>query len=158
MDAAWKADGLKMHYMQCKGELDESIWAKLEETMLADRATIAHDLAHLAALARGNEKAAALAEGHKARGIDSAVEAFVKRTVKETVNKDDGTTELKQLSKVNKPHLVQALLTLAAANNGSSVPDKKKLDALCRASLVQMVFEVVCAGLRPPSHEPGVGR
>ena len=87
-----------------------------------------------------------------------AVEAFVKRTVKETVNKDDGTTELKQLSKVNKPHLVQALLTLAAAKNGSSVPDKKKLDALRRASLVQMVFEVVCAGLRPPSHEPGVGR
>ena len=47
------------------GELDESIWKKLEEEMLADRATIAHHLAHLAALARGHEKAAALAEGHK---------------------------------------------------------------------------------------------
>ena len=49
---------------------------KLEEEILADRAAIAHHLAHLAALARGHEKAAALAEGHKARGIDSAVEAF----------------------------------------------------------------------------------
>ena len=57
------------------------------------RHTIAHHLAHLAALARGHEKAAALAEGHKARGIDSAVEAFVRLTVKETVNTEDGTTE-----------------------------------------------------------------
>ena len=59
--------------------------------MLADRATIAHNLAHLAALARRNEKAVALAEGHKARGVDSAVEAFVRPTVKEMVNKEDGT-------------------------------------------------------------------
>ena len=67
---------------------------KLEEEILADRAAIAHHLAHLAALARGHEKAAALAEGHKARGIDSAVEAFVRLTVKETVNTEDGTTEV----------------------------------------------------------------
>ena len=143
MDAAWKADGLKMHYMQCKGELDESIWAKLEETMLADRATIAHDLAHLAALARGNEKAAALAEGHKARGIDSAVEAFVRRTVKETVINEDGTTEVKAIERVNKQHLVQALLMLATADTGTSVPNKKKLNALRRVNLVQIVFEEI---------------
>ena len=123
------------------GELDESIWKKLEEEMLADRATIAHHLAHLAALARGHEKAAALAEGHKARGIDSAVEAFVRLTVKETVNKEDGTTEVKAIGCVSKPHLVQALLMLATAETGTSVPGKKKLDAMCRASLVQMVFE-----------------
>ena len=41
---------------QCEGELDESIWMKLEDEMLADRATIAH----LAALARYGEMAAAL--------------------------------------------------------------------------------------------------
>ena len=45
---------------QCEGELDESIWKKLEDEMLADRATIAHHLAHLAALARDGEMAAAL--------------------------------------------------------------------------------------------------
>ena len=41
--------------------------------------------------ARRHEKAVALAEGHKARGVDSAVEAFVRPTVKEMVNKEDGT-------------------------------------------------------------------
>ena len=35
---------------QCEGELDESIWKKLEDEMLADRATIAHHRAHLAVL------------------------------------------------------------------------------------------------------------
>ena len=78
---------------------------KLEEEILADRAAIAHHLAHLAALARGHEKAAALAEGHKTRGIDSAVEAFVRLTVKETVNKEDGTTEVKAIGRVSKRHL-----------------------------------------------------
>ena len=123
--------------------------------MLADRATIAHDLAHLAALARGDEKASALAEGQKARGIDSAVDAFVKRTVKETVHKD-GTTEVKALERVNKPHLVQALLTLAAAKTGASVPDKKKLDALRRASLVQMVFDVAKLDAPQPTIQQGL--
>jgi len=126
--------------------------------MLADRATIAHDLAHLAALARGDEKAAALAEGHKARGIDSAVDAFVKRTVKETVRKEDGTTEVKALERVNKPHLVQALLALAAAKAGTSVPDKKKLDAMRRASLVQMVFEVAKLDAPQPTIQQGLQR
>ena len=126
--------------------------------MLADRATIAHDLAHLAALARGDEKATALAEGHKARGIDSAVDAFVKRTVKETVLKEDGTTEVKALERVNKPHLVQALLALAAAKAGTSVPDKKKLDAMRRASLVQMVFEVAKLDAPQPTIQQGLQR
>ena len=83
----------------------------------------------------------ALAEGHKARGIDSAVEAFVRLTVKETVNKEDGTTEVKAIGRVSKRHLVQALLMLATAETGTSVPGKKKLNVMCRASLVQMVFE-----------------
>ena len=55
---------------QCEGELDESIWKKLEDEMLADRATIAHHLAHLAALTRDGEKAVALAKRHKTHGID----------------------------------------------------------------------------------------
>ena len=38
--------------------------------MLADRATIAHHLAHLAALTRDGEKAVALAKRHKTHGID----------------------------------------------------------------------------------------
>ena len=96
---------------------------------------------HLAPLARRHEKAVALAEGHKARGIDSAVEAFVRLTVKETVNKEDGTTEVKAIGRVSKRHLVQALLMLATAETGTSVPGKKKLNVMCRASLVQMVFE-----------------
>ena len=35
----------------------------------------------------------------------------------------------------------QALLMLATAETGTSLPGKKKLDAMCRASLVQMAFE-----------------
>ena len=45
---------------QCEGELGESMWRKLEDEMLADRATIAHNLAHLSTFARDGEKAAAL--------------------------------------------------------------------------------------------------
>ena len=45
---------------QCEGELGESMWRKLEDEILADRATNAHNLAHLATLARDSEKAAAL--------------------------------------------------------------------------------------------------
>ena len=98
---------------QCEGELGESMWRKLEDEKLADRATIAHNL-HLATLARDGEKAAALGKRHKTHGIDSgidsAVEAFVRRTVKETVINEDGTTEVKAIERVNKQHLVQALL------------------------------------------------
>ena len=57
------------------------------------------------------------------------------------MNKEDGTTEVKAIGRVSKRHLVQALLMLATAETGTSVPGKKKLDAMCRASLVQMVFE-----------------
>ena len=92
---------------QCEGELDESIWKKLEDEMLADRATIAHHHAHLADVARDGEKAAALAKRH---GASTAVEAFVGRTVKETVINEDRTTEVKAIERVNKQHLVQALL------------------------------------------------
>ena len=38
--------------------------------MLADRKTIEHDIAHLAALARGDKTAKTLTDMHKARGID----------------------------------------------------------------------------------------
>ena len=48
---------------------------------------------------------------------------------------------MKAIGCVSKPHLVQAPLMLATAETGTSVPGKKKLDAMCRASLVQMVFE-----------------
>ena len=123
---------------QCEGELDESIWKKLEDEMLADRATIAHHHAHLAALARDGEKAAALAKRH---GASTAVEAFVGRTVKETVINEDRTTEVKAIERVNKQHLMQALLMLATAETGTSVPNRKKLNALRRVNLVQIVFE-----------------
>ena len=107
--------------------------------MLADRATIAHHHAHLAALARDGEKAAALAKRH---GASTTVEAFVGRTVKETViNNEDRTTEVKAIERVNKQHLMQALLMLATAQTGTSVPGKKKLNALRRVNLVQIVFE-----------------
>ena len=114
--------------------------------MLADRATIAHHLAHLAALTRDGEKAVALAKRHKTHGIDSAVEAFVRRTVKETVINEDRTTEVKAIERVNKQHLMQALLMLATAETGtSSVPNKKKFTLRCAGSinLVQIVFEEI---------------
>ena len=60
------------------------------------------------------------------------------------MNKEDGTTEVKAIGRVSKRHLVQALLMLATAETGTSVPGKKnlkKLNVMCRASLVQMVFE-----------------
>ena len=122
---------------QCEGELGESMWRKLEDEKLADRATIAHNL-HLATLARDGEKAAALGKRHKTHGIDSgidsAVEAFVRRTVKETVINEDGTTEVKAIERVNKQHLLQALLMLATAETGTSVPNKKKLNGQCAAA------------------------
>ena len=52
---------------QCEGELDESIWKKLEDEMLADRATIAHHLAHLAALTRDGEGGGTRQEAQDAR-------------------------------------------------------------------------------------------
>jgi len=63
---------------------------------------------------------------------------------------EDGTTEVKAIERVNKQHLVQALLMLATAETGTSVPtaetgtsvpNKKKLNALRRVNLVQIVFE-----------------
>ena len=47
---------------------------------------------------------------------------------------EDGTTEVKAIERVNKQHLVQALLMLATAETGTSVPNKKKLNALRRAT------------------------
>ena len=94
---------------------------------------------------RATAKAVALAKRHKThspRGTRrTAVEAFVRRTVKETVINEDGTTEVKAIERVNKQHLVQALLMLATAETGTSVPNKKKLNALRRVNLVQIVFE-----------------
>ena len=55
------------------------------------------------------------------------------------MNKEDGTTEVKAIGRVSKRHLVQALLMLVPVS--ASVPGKKKLNVMCRASLVQMVFE-----------------
>ena len=118
------------------------MWRKLEDEILADRATNAHNLAHLATLARDSEKAAALGKRGTRRTASTAVEAFVRRTVKETVINEDGTTEVKAIERVNKQHLVQALLMLATAETGtSSVPNKKKLNAPRRVNLVQIVFE-----------------
>ena len=57
------------------------------------------------------------------------------------INKD-GTTEVKATERVNKQHLVQALLMLATADT-SSVPNKKKLNAPRRVNLVQIVFEEI---------------
>ena len=57
---------------------------------------------------------------------------------------EDGTTEVKATERVNKQHLVQALLMLATAETGtSSVPNKKKFTLRCAGSinLVQIVFE-----------------
>ena len=117
---------------QCEGELDESIWKKLEDEMLADRATIAHHRAHLAVLTRRRRR------WHSPRGTrrtaSTAVEAFVRRTVKETVINEDGTTEMKAIERVNKQHLLQALLMLATAETGTSVPNKKKLNGQCAAA------------------------
>ena len=52
---------------QCEGELDESIWKKLEDEMLADRATIAHHRAHLAVLTRNGEGGGTRQEAQDAR-------------------------------------------------------------------------------------------
>ena len=56
---------------QCEGELGESMWRKLEDEKLADRATIAHNL-HLATLARDGEKAAALGKRGTRRTASTA--------------------------------------------------------------------------------------
>jgi len=48
---------------------------------------------------------------------------------------EDGTTEVKATERVNKQHLVQALLMLATAETGtSSVPNKKKFTLRCAGS------------------------
>ena len=57
---------------QCEGELGESMWRKLEDEILADRATNAHNLAHLATLARDSEKAAALGKRGTRRTASTA--------------------------------------------------------------------------------------
>ena len=83
-------------------------------------------------------------EAQDARHRQRAVEAFVRRKVKEKVINEDGTTEMKATERVNKQHLVQALLMLATAETGtSSVPNKKKFTLRCAGSinLVQIVFE-----------------
>jgi hypothetical protein len=83
-------------------------------------------------------------EAQDARHRQRAVEAFVRRKVKEKVINEDGTTEVKATERVNKQHLVQALLMLATAETGtSSVPNKKKFTLRCAGSinLVQIVFE-----------------
>ena len=79
MDRMWKTSGLKLLYTKNNGELPPAIWLKLEEMMLCDRKTIEHDLAHLASLARGDVAMEALEKAQKARGIDDAVDAFVRR-------------------------------------------------------------------------------
>ena len=63
-----------------------------------------------------------------------AVEAFVRRKVKEKVINEDGTTEANAIERVNKQHLVQALLMLATAETGTGVPNKKKLNGQCAAA------------------------
>ena len=73
-------------------------------------------------------------EAQDARHRQRAVEAFVRRKVKEKVINEDGTTEVKATERVNKQHLVQALLMLATAETGTSVPNKKKLNALRRVN------------------------
>ena len=80
-------------------------------------------------------------EAQDARHRQRAVEAFVRRKVKEKVINEDGTTEVKATERVNKQHLVQALLMLATAETGTrACQTRKKLNALW-VNLVQMVFE-----------------
>ena len=114
--------------------------------MLADRKTITHDLEHLASLERGNVAATALEKAQKARGIDAAVDNFVKRSMPE--RKD---TNGKPTSKVNAPHIVAVLVGLAAAKEGVTIPDKKKLDAMRKASLVQLLFEKAGLSAQQPT-------
>ena len=64
-------------------------------------------------------------EAQDARHRQRAVEAFVRRKVKEKVINEDGTTEVKATERVNKQHLVQALLMLATAETRSSVPTRR---------------------------------
>ena len=47
---------------------------------------------------------------------------------------EDGTTDVKAIERVNKQHLLQALLMLATAETGTSVPNKKKLNGQCAAA------------------------
>jgi hypothetical protein len=138
MDDEWKNRGLKKLYMESDGQLPESKWQELEDKMLADRPTIKHDLAHLAALARGDVTAKVLEDAHKARGIDKAVDAYVRSKVTTKVV-DEATGKV--TDNVNKPHITQALVALAAAKAHVMVPDKRKLEPMRKASLVQLLFE-----------------
>ena len=47
---------------------------------------------------------------------------------------EDGTAGVKAIERVNKQHLLQALLMLATAETGTSVPNKKKLNPQCAAA------------------------
>lgn len=64
---------LQAIYLERDGQLPENVWELLKELLLASRKTIAHYLAHLAALARGDEAVLKLEAAQKAQGIDKAV-------------------------------------------------------------------------------------
>ena len=146
MDRMWKTNGLKLLYTKNDGKLPAAIWLKLEEMMLCDRKTIEHDLAHLASLARGDVAMEALEKAQKARGIDGVVDAFVRRAMPERRDTKNQVTQ-----NVNAPHIVAVLVGLASALTGVSVPDKKQLDAMRKASLVQLLFEKAKLSAQQPT-------
>jgi hypothetical protein len=88
--------------MSRDGDLPEPLWAALEAEFLAERKTIKHDLAHLAALARGDAAVEKLESVQKALGIDKAVDSHVRHELPKRRDEKNKPT-----SNVNKPHLIE---------------------------------------------------
>ena len=90
------------------------------------------DLEHLASLERGNVAATALEKAQMARGIDTAVDTFVKREMPERKDKNGKVTQnvnaphMKIVStgtRVEAPHaLARALAAVPASERGRGVP------------------------------------
>ena len=97
-----KTPSLKQIYMSCDGQLAEPLWAALEAEFHAPRKAIKHDLAHLAALARGDAAVEKLDSVQQARGIDKAVDRYVDAKLPKRTDKKSKPTK-----NVNQPHLVE---------------------------------------------------
>ena len=93
--------------MECEGKLPEELWCTLEREFLAERKTIKHDLAHLAALARADSAVAKLEAVQQTRSIDKAVDAYVHRKLPSRKNGKGKSTD-----NVNPTHLVEVRLAL----------------------------------------------
>ena len=88
--------------MSSDGQLPEPLWVALEAEFLAERKAIKHDLAHLAALARGDAAVQKLESAQQARGIDKAVDRYVDEKLPKRTDKKN-----KHTKNVNQPHLVE---------------------------------------------------